>query len=297
MELTRSRSRIKRILVPLDGSERAEAVLPHVRRILACHDAEVIVLRVAGPSPPDIHFISPQRMKEAERYIRRMEWLLINEGLRARGRVRIGPPERTILDVASEERVSMVAMSTHGRTGLFRVLYGSVAESILRASNVPVFFVRPIHPTPVGGRSRGQIEARRIRRVLVPIDGRRNSLGILPTLKSLLRPQDARVILLRVFSESDVEGKLFPPEPMIDKARMELTGAEIPVDEVFCKGDAAAGIMKACREQDADVIAMASKGRSGAFRMILGSVTETVLRSTEVPMLITRPRKAAHIHA
>lgn len=81
-------------------------------------------------------------MEAAELYLRRITFLLINEGFRARGFVRRGHPAETILQVAAEERAELVALSTHGRTGMSRWVFGSVTERVLRASETPLLVIR-----------------------------------------------------------------------------------------------------------------------------------------------------------
>jgi nucleotide-binding universal stress UspA family protein len=141
----------KRVLIPLDGSELAEAILPFAEQVAGPLDAEVVLVRVveavsaaeaialAGVVAPDTFEI---REVEAKRYLHEVERRLSKKGLRVRTRIALGPPAAAILGVIQTSAVDLVAMTTHGRSGLGRALFGSVAESVLRASPVPVLAIR-----------------------------------------------------------------------------------------------------------------------------------------------------------
>jgi nucleotide-binding universal stress UspA family protein len=141
----------RRVLVPLDGSELAEAILPFAGQVARPFDAEVALLRVveplsaaeavasAGVVAPDTFVL---RELEAKRYLLKVERRLSNEGLRVRTLVALGRPAEAIVDAVKTSGADLVAMTTHGRSGLGRALFGSVAESVLRTSPVPVLLVR-----------------------------------------------------------------------------------------------------------------------------------------------------------
>ena len=153
-----------KILVPLDQSELAETILPHAREIARRFDAELIlltvtpsfaeVIRAAGPATPtmvtpipsDPEFV--QRSIEAatesgQRYLDAQVTRLQAEGLKARSILAQGPTAKTILQVAADEAVSLVTMCTHGHSGLVRTFLGSVADDVMRESQLPVLLLRP----------------------------------------------------------------------------------------------------------------------------------------------------------
>ena len=134
--------RLRRILVPLDGSRLAEAVLPHIVRLAKRQGAELTLLRVAHAHAlreADLAEAQVRVVQEAEMYLAGVASCLAAEGVRASPVVRYGggTPE-AILDDIQVRRPDLVAMSTHGHTGLTHLLLGSVAEQVLRASPVPV---------------------------------------------------------------------------------------------------------------------------------------------------------------
>jgi nucleotide-binding universal stress UspA family protein len=140
----------KRVLVPVDGSEVAESILPFILDIAGPLDLEIILLRVNRPLPPmaiegtrqfDLDNIEGRR-EEAERYLGRLAEEMRNAGVRAVTRVRRGEPVSEILAAGRDEAVDLIAMTTHGRTGPARLLWGSVAEGVLRHASIPVFLLR-----------------------------------------------------------------------------------------------------------------------------------------------------------
>ena len=140
----------KRVLVPLDGSDLAEEVLPFLTEIAGPLDIEFTLLRVVVPVPPEYvegtRYITveniPARMEAARAYLAPIAAGLEAKGVRVTTELRRGDPLPEILEAAKAAKVDLIAMTTHGRTGLGRLLFGSVAEAVLRHSEVPVFLVR-----------------------------------------------------------------------------------------------------------------------------------------------------------
>jgi len=136
---------IKQILVPLDGSKCAETVLPKVEKLAVDLKVGICLLRVAyahsfpGADPTDAEV---KVVREAEDYLKTVEERLKAKGLKVDSHVRYGNDAEEILDHAAMKDIDMVAMSTHGRSGVGRWLLGSVAEKILRHSPKPIFLVR-----------------------------------------------------------------------------------------------------------------------------------------------------------
>lgn len=281
-----------RVLVPLDGSETAERVLPHLRRLLIGRpSSEIIILRALDARAPNLSLVAPALEAEAERYARRITFQLVNEGRRARSLVRPGGAAATILRVAREEDVSLIVLSTHGLTGLSRLVLGSVAETVLRSSPSPVFLVRSF-PAPLDAPSRGRIESTPFHSLLVPLDGSDLSLRVLPLVLDLARPLDARVTLLYVNEPPGPNPHWLVPDRPLQEVERDLRAHTVPVTTSVREGDPAAEILAACRTNAADLLFMATHGRSGPVRWLFGSVTENVLHKAEIPMLIVPARAA-----
>ena len=141
----------KRVLVPLDGSGLAEAILPFVEQVAGPLDAEVVLLNVIEPPSPgeviaSAGVVSPDawriRELEVKRYLAGVERRLAAKGLRVERRLQMGRAADEILATATASGADLIAMTTHGRSGVARLLFGSVAEAVLRASPVPVLMFR-----------------------------------------------------------------------------------------------------------------------------------------------------------
>jgi len=140
----------KRAIVPLDGSIVAEGIIPLILEIAGPLDMEVVLLRVVVPIPPSVIEGSrhvelddvEKRRLEAEEYLTPITADLRAKGIRVTTQVRRGEATAEILAGAKAAGADLIAMTTHGRSGLGRLLFGSIAEAVLRQSDVPVFLMR-----------------------------------------------------------------------------------------------------------------------------------------------------------
>jgi nucleotide-binding universal stress UspA family protein len=140
----------KRALVPLDGSPLAESIIPFLLKIAGPLDMSIRLLRVLEPTSPAIGdgmrpslIVDPEtRTREAEEYLATNAAALRARGVQVTWEVRNGRPDEAIVEAARDCGADLIAMSTHGRSGLGRLLFGSVAEQVLRHATVPVFLMR-----------------------------------------------------------------------------------------------------------------------------------------------------------
>ena len=140
------------ILVPLDGSGRAEAILPHVDNLARCYRAKVIFLKVVEPEPliigPDVVYpmvnqeMIEERTKAAETYLAARRADFEKNGIQVETYVVHGPVVEEIINLAERSKADLIAMASHGRTGLARVFYGSVAAGVLNKVDRPLFLIR-----------------------------------------------------------------------------------------------------------------------------------------------------------
>jgi nucleotide-binding universal stress UspA family protein len=145
----------KKILVPLDGSRIAEEVLPHAKALAYSEGAELILLNVAA-NPGDYILSDPglgdraisEQEEKSKQYMAAVESKLVADGFRVSVLLRHGATAETILQIAEDLRVDAIAMATHARTGAARWLLGSVAERVVRNSNVPVLLIRARNQEP-----------------------------------------------------------------------------------------------------------------------------------------------------
>ena len=278
---------IQKILVPVDGSLLADAALGAVRRILKTADAEVTLLTVVRESEIENARPGQDRVLQARQHLDGLRDALVAEGARAEGRVVVGDPATRILESARSLGPSLIALSTHGRTGLERFAHGSIAERILRHSPYPVLLVNP--------RSVAVPRDHRFRRILVPLDGSEFAAEVLPLAKELARLHASEIVL---FHSVDVGVYLDPVpavspaetpadvERLFEKFKRRLEG--VPVRVRSTMGEPASAILEAAESESVDLIALTTHGRSGPTRWLFGSIAEKVVRHAACPVLVHR---------
>ena len=273
---------IERILVPLDGSHTAEAVLPHARRLARVAGAEILLLRavpVAGVDGGEPVFRNS--VQEAQDYLDGLRAKLESAGFRARVVVRAGGPAETVLGVAAELKAELLAFATHGRTGAQRLVLGSVAETLLRSTPIPVLAVRPFWTYDV--QPEGGVEAQPLRTILLPVGSGDRSLCVLPHALTWARLFHARVMILHARASGDDV-----PDPAVAEIAERFREEGVEVTTLIEPGNPVDTILEACRARAVDLAVMSTHGRSGLSRLVLGSVTEEVLRQARTPLLVVR---------
>ena len=296
-----------KMLIPLDGSETAEKVLPYARALGGMLKVPVELLAVV-----DIGEMATQMTASKARFLDTMvqeaersssEYLKTiaakAKGVNIHCTVEKGKPEEVIVERASGDKNTLIAMATHGRSGLNRWLLGSVAEKVLRASVNPLLLVR-------GGEEIKPDEKVALNKVIVPMDGSELAEKVLPAVVALAKAMDLEVILFRaysipysVYSGTDGYAAINFDELLAgvrDEAveYLENKVAELKkqglhkVSHVSKEGISADEIIAFGRATADNLIAMSSHGRSGVKRWVLGSVTETVVRHSGEPVLVVR---------
>lgn len=342
----------QKILVPLDGSALAADVLPHVQEIVRCAGAQVVLLRVTPP-PRHIHddadVVEPRWTGAAPRTlnslswdlmadpIQRDEWIehevevaqhyldsveaqLTKAGMRVRTLVRPGAAAEAILGAADAEGIDLIAMSTHGWTGLDRFLLGSVADRVAHYAKVPLLLVR----AEDHGEAHLEKPGLSYKRILVPLDGSPLADEVLPQARELARCANAEVLLLQVVPEltdwptaeaafifsggmareghyaseqrepdatlrsRKAEYLRETAQTNLDAAAAQLKLAGLKVETLIQDGHPAEVILEVAQSCHADVIAMTTHGRSGLRRFLMGSVASRVLEYASVPLLLVR---------
>ena len=144
----------KKILVPLDGSKRAEAILPHVEGLIEDNGGEVMLLQVIEPhalivTPVGGYPLIEQEWlkretQNAEKYLIALQNKLRLKGISSRKHIAQGPIVEEIINAAEREDADLIAMASHGRTGLSRAFYGSVAAGVLHRIDRPLLIVRSL---------------------------------------------------------------------------------------------------------------------------------------------------------
>lgn len=139
-----------KILIPLDGSALAECVLPHAKAIArGCSTKKIVLLRVVEPpatvAAEGIDFVALQSADKgvAEAYLAGIQAQLSSEGFDVSSEVLAGRAAEAISEFAQQNTVDLIAIATHGRSGISRLVFGSVADRLIRSSTVPIVLIRP----------------------------------------------------------------------------------------------------------------------------------------------------------
>jgi len=294
-----------KILIPLDGSETAEKVLPYARALAEKLKASIELVAALDVAEMAAHLSAARHLdtltEEAER--RSLGYLqgvaVTFPGAKAACTVEKGRAEDVILEKAAKDAGTLIAMATHGRSGLDRWLLGSVAEKVLRGATNPLLLIRAsqqIH-------SEGEAP---LKSVIVPLDGSELAESVLPAAVELAKKLNLEIILFRAYNipysaygggdgyyaidfTELTDALKDESQSYLEKKRGQLKTQGI--EKVSCvakEGLSGDQIIKIGRETPASLVAMCSHGRSGAKRWVLGSVTETVVRHGADPVLVIR---------
>lgn len=289
---------IESILVPTDGSEGAQKGTRRGIDLAEKVGADLHVLSVV-----DSREIEPSlsSLDDADRtnregvYEKRAERAIDSVTNPARsqlsGRITTaiewGIPFQEIADYVERRGIDLVVMGTHGRTGLERYLIGSVTEKLLRTVDVPVVAVPPdADEIELGEGEYGDI--------LLPTDSSEPAEAAIDWGISLAKVYDATVhtvysVDTSRFVSVEETGEIYDSlekagESALERVRKRATAADISVAGSLGTGPAAQMILTYSDEHDIDMIVMGTHGRSGINRYLIGSVTESVLRSADVPV-------------
>lgn len=323
------------ILVPLDGSTRAEQALPIAARIARFSGGTLTLLRVVMP-PLYVDVLSPQPVLRgvmveesaaAKDYLTHLLTAECLEGMNVNMEVRVDMPAQKILEVTQTQQVDLIVMCSHGN-GLTRWILGSVAQKVVRHSLVPVFVLheetlaplaqpdtlpRPLRVlvgldgSPFAGKA--LVPAAYLCAALAaPAQGALHLTRVLPTLSGLRSGQELydgkeAVDAMYALTMSDARASLNDMErrlrePDLAPLNLQVTSSILDRDDVAYTLRKAAESGKYIKDDiegfdGCDIIALATHGRSGLRRLVLGSVTEYILETTKLPLLIVRPVEQA----
>jgi nucleotide-binding universal stress UspA family protein len=280
----------KRILVTLDGSELAERALVPALALAAVMLAKVFFIKVAIPlslnlDPKHYQRIIELRQDEANRYLRSVQARFSSSTVDIETQVLVGRAAMSILKYAQEKEINLIVMSSHGRSGVNRWIYGSVADKVLH--NAPCAKVI-IHPQVI-------IEPFSIKRILVPLDGSSIAEQALEPASALAEAVSAELMFLQMKTVPKVFVQPVPGWPGLDAAmdaaeqetdaylqgvQAAMRDSPVSTSSQTATGLAAEGIIDIADSQQVDLIVMCSHGPSGIERWLFGSIAEKVLRGT-----------------
>lgn len=295
---------MRTVLVPLDGSLCAEHILPSARALATLLPAHLHLLSVVGPpvgaprsgqSPAnaDLH---NALFEYAEMYLDTQAKALRESGFSVTVEARFGEPAETILAAVGHVQADLIAMSTHGYSGLRRWALGSVTDKVMQLTSVPLLVAR--------GTSDAHSLPATFTRILVPLDGSALARQALAHAVELATRTQAELVLLRVvgFPLSEIQGAgwSIEQELNVDQHLRQEVGpfAEtlqergVRVRPLVQQGTAAEVIIDTAAHLQADLIVMATHGYGGIRRWALGSVADKVLHAVATPLLLVRAKSA-----
>ena len=313
--VSEERAVFRNILVPLDGSPFGEHALPIAFAIARRAGGNVHLVRVheplgamvpvmaGGDSGPELEQWH-RRLAEGESSYLRGLTEHAGRDLRVSARLLHGIVLDALEVDAQRTPAELVVMTTHGRGGIARAWLGSVADGIVRRLNVPVLLVRPGMEPPQ------PCDDPCFHRIVVPLDGSRLAESVLEPAIDFARLMDARLTLLQVLPPPyffDTNEAAHGAPHSTGYARMreeagaylarvtgELAGRGVQATaQVLVDPRPAHAIGRYAQESHGEMIALATHGRGGATRLLLGSVADKVVRTAPVPVLVLRPRVSA----
>lgn len=290
---------VKTVLVPLDGSPAAEAVLPYVEMVASRTGATVHLLTVVREEE------EASQVGETFAYLEKKAEELRARSLSCSTEATAGDEAHVILAEAEKKGADLIAMSAHGRSGLMRWVLGSVAAKVVHGTSRPLLLVRAREPE--------ERPLAHIDRIVVPLDGSELSLSVLPYVEEMAAALGASLVLYNAVPPLDVyPGTELTParvggiiDDLLGQGRSFLAQVageieargKVKAQSVVTIGFPVDEIVRVAQEINAGLIAMATHGRSGVNRWVMGSVADGVVRRSSLPCLLVRPEQASQEQA
>jgi nucleotide-binding universal stress UspA family protein len=306
----------KRILVALDGSPFAAQSLPYAQLIARSIGADVELFHALATLPDaardaGVRSINDptameataqgesanqyqQMRQEATEYLEETAGPLRQAGLSVRTTIGAGEPSEAIAALTAGQDETLIAMSTHGRSGAFRWVLGSVTDKTLRAASAPTLVIR-------SHREEDKPDDPDIRRIVLPLDGSPLAEQAVPHATALAKALNANIEVFRAVSTPMYMPARYPMwggipfpsdthaneylEAMVEHIR--AAGIDV-VEGRTPQGDAAGIITEAAESAPDSLVVMTTHGRSGIGRWVLGSVVDKVVRHSGRPVLLVR---------
>jgi len=306
-----------KILIPLDGSEAAEAVIPHAEVLARNEESRVVFCSAIEPAARgfvidprksrEVTF-EPQGVEQTDRYLTRWKERFEESGIAAETLIVSGTATKAIAHAVEVAEADLLAMTTRGRVGFDRLVHGSVAAGVFARLRCPMLLVGPREPdaAPMG-----------VERILVPLDGTRQSEEIVPQVVELARLYRAEIVLVRVVRTAapmlarvglqqrvaatqvrdDLFGKLSQHEEVqrVEEARQYLLNWQARFKELgfsvqahLLYGRPVEGILRLAEETQAGAIAMTCHGKTGLEGVLYGSVAASLLYRSSLPLFLAR---------
>ncbi len=283
---------IRRILFPTDFSDGAARAFPQAAQLADWHDAELHVVHVAS-SHDELDTTLPVSRDTLQDWLGTPPASVSLDALSiSQNQVESDAPPERLVAYAEDQDIDLVVMGTHGRRGVQRMLLGSVTEEVVRKAPCPVLTVRTDEEEP---------PKQTIRRILVPVDFSEASEIAVQHATEIAQTYGAKIDLLHVVEEVAYPSAYGVEPPLVsssnvvtrvEKALGTIARENIGYEHVQVSariGYAPLTILDYVEENDVDLIVLATHGRTGLDRMLLGSVAERVIRQAPTPVFIVKP--------
>jgi nucleotide-binding universal stress UspA family protein len=287
----------EKIIVPLDGSENSEKVLPYIEELAKRTHCELIFLGVCSEHERSFEYLF-------KKHIQDLAVQFNNKGLKSRSVFLYGSPSEEIIKYADDNDASLIAMATHGRSGFKEWVLGGVSEKILVHSSKPILFISP------KGEGDKAAKGTSLQKILVPLDGSELGAVTLPWAKELCKSTNGKLFLLHIIvSPSKTVGMMYYAagfekqlaETLREQSQEYIGGivAELEKETLDSKFDLIEGvpseeILNYARKNSIELIAMSTHGMTGFSRVVLGSVVHQVIHKSDIPVLVV-PAKAKNV--
>lgn len=294
---------IRKILVPLDGSNLAESALPPAAFIAAVFQAEVILIHVVENRPPEEVHGEPHLTDAtaAEEYLEKTALQAFPEEVTVSSHVHMGDARgvaETITEHINEMGIDLVVMCTHGQGGVRKFLFGSIAQQVIGLGSRPVMLIQP--------KSSGETGLFKCAHILAPLDGDPiheqaldlairlagscsasiHLVTIVPTTRTLPGEEAATAILLPGSTSAILDLAEQHAERYLHALMEKMGDQGIAVSFEVRRGDPAEVIVETARRIEADLVVMATHGKAGTKAFWAGSVAPKVSDRTRLPLLL-----------
>jgi nucleotide-binding universal stress UspA family protein len=293
----------EQILVPLDGSALAEKVLPHVVAITRTFEARITLLRAVDRKPHvgNEAVVDPAnweiRKSQAQAYLDQVHKRLAEFDLQVDQVVAEGCAAERIISYARSRDVDLIAISSHGRSGLSEWNINSVVQKVILGAYMPVLIMRAYRSVPA---DLGDLS---YRRVLVPLDGSQRAECVLPVATALVHPQDAQVLLAHVVVQPEASRRIAmtgEERELIDRltelnrrqAQEYVDGVasrlSVDVESHVVEGNTPVALHELAERKEVDLVVINAHGHSGEAEWPYGSVALNFIAYGSVPLLIVQ---------
>lgn len=289
---------LKKILIPLDGSELGELALVYAKELAGAINLEVQMACATERQDEATHRMCGLYLdKVAERLQTQVK--RANPKSNVKTVIVDGDPATALVEYTEKEGIDLLIMMSHGRSGIMPWAMGSTANKVIQRSQTPVLLVR------ASAQSSKRRPVQVFKKILLPLDGSPMGEAALPYVKAIMQALDCEVILLDVvevvqhihtiggpdhftYSEQQIEQMKTETTKYLEKVREQFVKGKTRI--ILRTGDPAQEIIKLSTEENVNMVAMSSHGKSGITAWVMGSVSNKVLQAGKTPLLLVRPK-------